>query len=452
MNKVKLVKKSGTTQIMIKSLKGQQLSEREVYSINNNLVNGLLHVEVIPKGGVFQLYYDVTGFISFQQFLTAPLNRASFARILQGILENLKSLQQAYFNTEYLLLDFQQVMVNPSTQRIYFIYVPLQGFEGGIALRDFLLNIIQVGTFAPGENTDYVKDYIAILNRGINISLFELEEYVKRLYGRQTAAPVQQNICPHCHAQIKPGTNYCRYCGAKITGNTGAPQQNARNTYDPLQGVQQAAVSAPTAGRASGTVPPAPAAPGSVPGSMLAAAPGPVVAPAPGVVMGTVSAAAFAPAAEGMPAAATAPAPVAAPAPAPAPVPPVVQPGEQTTVLGADPGGTTVLGSEELNTPDTPYLIRERTGEKIWLNRPAFRIGKELGSDYCVADNNAVSRKHADIITRDNRYYIVDLHSTNKTYVDGHMVPMNREVEIYSGTRLRLANEDFTFYLQTTGR
>ena len=53
MNKVKIVKKMGTSQLMIKSLKGQQLSEHEVYSINNNEVRGLLHLDVVQKNNSF---------------------------------------------------------------------------------------------------------------------------------------------------------------------------------------------------------------------------------------------------------------------------------------------------------------------------------------------------------------------------------------------------------------
>lgn len=34
-------------------------------------------------------------------------------------------------------MDFNRVMVNPATQSIYFVYVPIQGFESGDSLRDF---------------------------------------------------------------------------------------------------------------------------------------------------------------------------------------------------------------------------------------------------------------------------------------------------------------------------
>lgn len=73
MNKVKIVKKMGTSQLMIKSLKGQQLSEHEVYSINNNEVRGLLHLDVVQKNNSFKLFYNVTGFVSFREFLRTPL-------------------------------------------------------------------------------------------------------------------------------------------------------------------------------------------------------------------------------------------------------------------------------------------------------------------------------------------------------------------------------------------
>lgn len=82
------------------------------------------------------------------------------------------------------------------------------------------------------------------------------------------------------------------------------------------------------------------------------------------------------------------------------------------------------------------------------MDKPSFRIGKEKRyCDYFVSDNSAVSRSHADIVTKNKRYYITDLNSTNKTYVDGRAIPVEKEVEIFSGTKLRLANEDFVFYV-----
>jgi hypothetical protein len=126
------------------------------------------------------------------------------------------------------------------------------------------------------------------------------------------------------------------------------------------------------------------------------------------------------------------------------------QSSNDTAVLGTkEPdSGTTVLGADAVDEPTFPFLVREKTKEKIFVDRQTFRIGKEeQHSNYVVSYNNAVSRNHADIITRDHRYYIIDNHSTNKTYVENRAIPANKEIEIFSGTKLRLANEEFVFYL-----
>ena len=70
---------------------------------------------------------------------------------------------------------------------------------------------------------------------------------------------------------------------------------------------------------------------------------------------------------------------------------------EGTTVLGED-DGTALLVKQE---PVYPYLIRLNTYENVQVNKPVFRIGKEKSYvDYFVMNNNAVSRIHADIITK----------------------------------------------------
>ena len=93
-----------------------------------------------------------------------------------------------------------------------------------------------------------------------------------------------------------------------------------------------------------------------------------------------------------------------------------------------------------------PKLQRLSTGEVIPVNKPVFRIGKERSYvDYFVTNNNAVSRGHADIITRSNRYYVVDRNSKNKTFINDTEIPPECEVELFNGNLLTLGNENFIF-------
>ena len=124
--------------------------------------------------------------------------------------------------------------------------------------------------------------------------------------------------------------------------------------------------------------------------------------------------------------------------------------GETTVLGGGNIGETTVLGAVS-NEPKVamPYLIRQKNNEKISINKPVFRIGKERSYvDYFIGDNSAISRSHANIVTKDNgEYCVVDTNSTNHTYVDDVMIQSNIEVKIVSGNKIKLGNEIFEFVL-----
>jgi len=122
----------------------------------------------------------------------------------------------------------------------------------------------------------------------------------------------------------------------------------------------------------------------------------------------------------------------------------------ETTVLGGGViGETTVLNGEMSQEQNiTPYLVRSKNNEQIILDKPIFRIGKEKSFvDYFIGDNTAISRSHANVITREEKFFILDTNSTNHTFVNGVMIQSNTEIEINHGDRIRLGNEEFEFKL-----
>ena len=143
-----------------------------------------------------------------------------------------------------------------------------------------------------------------------------------------------------------------------------------------------------------------------------------------------------------------------------APQPPVYAPRPAPQGQSADFGETTVLGGGTIGETTVltaaqnpakmvaPHLIREKNQEKISVNKPVFRVGKEKSYvDYFIGDNTAISRSHANLITRDGAYFIVDTNSTNHTFVNGVMIQSNVETPIAHGDKIRMANEDFEFRL-----
>lgn len=121
-----------------------------------------------------------------------------------------------------------------------------------------------------------------------------------------------------------------------------------------------------------------------------------------------------------------------------------------TTVLGvsAGIGETTVLNEAMTMEPSEPkpYLIRTKYNERILIDKPVFKIGKEKSYvDYFISDNTAISRSHANIIENGSNYFIIDTNSTNHTFVNGSMIQSNMETPIKPGDKIKLANEEFEF-------
>lgn len=127
------------------------------------------------------------------------------------------------------------------------------------------------------------------------------------------------------------------------------------------------------------------------------------------------------------------------------PVPPTIPSNEgagETSVLGEGAGETTVLGNQSQGFT----LLRKRNNEKINISKAEFVIGKERRKvDYCVSDNNSISRAHAKIKVRGGRCYISDLNSTNCTYVNGTRISPNQEVVLSKGDSVKISDEEFEF-------
>lgn len=103
---------------------------------------------------------------------------------------------------------------------------------------------------------------------------------------------------------------------------------------------------------------------------------------------------------------------------------------------------------ENVQISTCPTLMRKFTGEVVRIDKSVFRLGKEEGCvNYTIRDNMLISNEHADIICREGRYYVLDLHSKNRTYINDRVVSSEEEAEICNGDMLKLANEEFIFQM-----
>lgn len=71
-------------------------------------------------------------------------------------------------------------------------------------------------------------------------------------------------------------------------------------------------------------------------------------------------------------------------------------------------------------------------------------LGRSLGCDIQI-DDPSVSRKHARIYRKGNRYFIEDLQSKNATIVNDTPVDPESPIELHNGDRIRLGEVEFIF-------
>lgn len=92
----------------------------------------------------------------------------------------------------------------------------------------------------------------------------------------------------------------------------------------------------------------------------------------------------------------------------------------------------------------TPSVIQIPTREKTVIGRtdPDRKIKADIDMSRFNGQKKGVSRRHAQLIARDNRITITDLKSANGTYInDLHLTP-NQPYRLRDGDRLRLGDLD----------
>ncbi|MBE5935557.1 MAG: FHA domain-containing protein [Lachnospiraceae bacterium] len=106
-----------------------------------------------------------------------------------------------------------------------------------------------------------------------------------------------------------------------------------------------------------------------------------------------------------------------------------------------------VVNGRDVST-SMPYLIRESTGEKIYINSNNFKLGRgRRFVDYYVGGNDTISKVHAYITSNAKEYFLVDNSSRNHTFLNGKVLEPVKQMILKHKAKIKLAKEEFTFYL-----
>ena len=177
--KYKIVNKKGRKLLIVNSEKNQTLNKREVEEIQNGTIRGALPIEVEIKKKGFALTYDLTNYIPLDQYIHTIVNKKKFVEIMLQILEIFQQLTEQFYSTQNLVMELDKVVVSPATNKIYFPFIPILYYDYGVTVKDFLVQLIYSTTFDNTEDISYVEKSLSILQKNMNFSRVELEEFLK---------------------------------------------------------------------------------------------------------------------------------------------------------------------------------------------------------------------------------------------------------------------------------
>lgn len=467
--------------------------------ITNNRIPGLAETVFSQVDKTKYVKYNISAKVSVRQFLTGIVNKKRLLGVFSGIVDALLASEEYMINPKTIIMNLDYMFADVSTCETTLICLPIENSElEETNLSAFFKTIMFSTMFDQAENCDYVAQIINYLNSSPVFSLEDFQKLIKGLStsavqkartesaqnaGRQQPSIVQKSVPVQTQANPAPAIVQPSVQPAPPIQLITPPQPQVSQPKTPSQpqptqqkemsffylmnhyskenkaiyDAQQAAKK-----QAKGQDKPQkekkkdkkdknktpPVMPGfAIPGQEQSinqmpqqqpkqqAAPQPIAQPQP-------------------------PQPSYQPAPQIG-YPPVQQPVMQqpsikgnfgeTTVLGGTGGRigeTTVLNANTEAPQINPRLIRAKNNERININKPVFRIGKERSYvDYFIGDNPAISRSHANIVERNGEYFLVDTNSTNHTYINGGILQPNTEVRLSHGAKVRFANEEFEFQL-----
>lgn len=450
--------------------------------LTNNKINGLAQTIFTQMDDTKYIKYDVSAKVSVKEFFSGQVNKKRLIGVFNGIVDAMLSAEDYMIDVNSIILDLEHIYADVSTCETVLVCLPIiSNNDNNINLGVFFKNIMFTTQFDQTENCDHVAKIINYLNSSPVFSLNDFKKLLENIGDSASIAQSQQNVVSKTQMQqnqntvqqnamqqnqvqqAQPQTNIQnqqsfqqRNTPVKPTNNTknvavpvqqGNPEKkmsmlnllmhyskenaeiykrqkaakNGGQVQKPIAAVQQQKKQQPQTGFA-------------IPGQQTSVQNSSVQSPMQQKPMQQNNNMAVnnqqTPYSQ-----------------APMPQGQSMNFGE-TTVLGCGQmGETTVLGAVPA-AQTRPHLIREKNNEKIELNKPVFRIGKEKSYvDYFIGDNSAISRSHANIISRDGEYFAVDTNSTNHTYVNGQMIQSNVETKIVHGTKIKLGNENFEFRL-----
>ncbi len=391
--------KNEANRITVKAIlsNGEPVNESDLNLFIRRNLRGFMKPQITGRR---HIEYSAPSSVSLYSFMASPVDCNTFFSIILQIGSVYKKACAEKLRLNKIVFDIHDIFINPATKELLFIYLPMDTDSPPPNIFLLIKSVVDMAQPVPGGNNRFISDFVRFLSSLPSYDPVQIESYAYRIV---------PSVVNRINAVFDKHSAYMT-----------SSRRDYYSHYSPTGGVSQEN-DAPT-------------------GFLDESAEFSPDDLATGILADSGSSDDFE---------------------------------EATGILTASPQdseddddtGTSILSNGDSEEPvrgnppqprresvlsGGPYkakLVRVRTGQEIRINKSVFRIGKEPSYvDYFVDNNEAVSRAHADVIARGQRFFVKDLNSKNRTFINDLPLPVNIEVEIFDGDSLRLANEDYVFY------
>ncbi len=119
---------------------------------------------------------------------------------------------------------------------------------------------------------------------------------------------------------------------------------------------------------------------------------------------------------------------------------------ETTVLLSQNASQETTVLNQPSRTQKTACLIRLKDHSHFFIQNNVLCIGRGLPEkDYSLNDNTHISRRHAEIIRRNDEYFLSRVTATNTTCLNERELMPGMELPLSDRDKIRLADEEFEF-------
>ncbi len=385
--KFKIKQKDCQLIVKVKTSFGETIDQKEIDRFSRAFLRGFLKPKIIKKNLIE--YTGPVG-ISLYDRMKKPISKRDFLFILEQIVVAIQKLKANDMPLNNLVMSVQNVYINEITREVQFLYIPMAEKQNSSNLIEFIETIVYSVKPADDNDTDFVSRFIYYFKALKPFDINMVEKFVAKEDRSVVNTIKKQNAGQSGFMTDKPKHYYEHYNG---NGNhtMGDEPTGLLNEEDEPTGLLNEE---------------------DEPTGLLNEEDEPT-----GLLNEEDEATGL-----------------------------LNDEDEATGLLISDSNDDTDLLYKNDTNVHYPTLYRVLTEETISVNKPVYRLGKERSYvDYFVTNNIAVSRSHADIITRGKQYFVKDLNSKNHTYINGRELPVHCEVEIHNGDNLTLGNEEFVF-------